>query len=389
MVAVGAVTEKPVVELAICLDTSGSMTGLIDAARARLWDIVNELALAKPTPTLRVALLTFGNNGHAAEDGWVKVDLGLTEDLDEVSRQLFSLTTNGGEEYVGRVLSAAQSRLAWSSASSGEAAPSLLQMAVVAGNESADQDRSISFRDACKALVSRGITVNSIYCGPEGDGLAAQWREVATLADGQFAAIDQSSGAMAVATPWDDELARLSAELNTTYLAFGQRGGWAASNQAEQDRNAADLSVAVAAQRGASKASGLYSCATWDLVDACAQPDFKLESVQREELPPAMREMSLEQQKAFIASTRDRREEIRKGVADLAQKRALFVSQAEKDASVVGRSTFGSAMLEAIRTHGRSKGLSWEAPSRSEAAPASKDAAEREKGPAQTGDDGC
>jgi hypothetical protein len=350
------------VELAICLDTSGSMTGLIDAARARLWDIVNELALATPTPTLRVALLTFGNNGHSVEDGWVRVDLGLTEDLDQVSRQLFALTTNGGEEYVGRVLSAAGSKLAWTSGGSSGAALPLLQMVVVAGNESADQDKVISFRDACKALVSRGVTVNSIYCGSPVDDLAPGWREVATLADGQFAAIDQSTGAMAVATPWDEGLARLSEELNATYVGFGQRGRSAASNQWEQDSNAAKLSTAVAAQRGASKASGIYNCATWDLVDACAQPDFKLESVKAEDLPVAMRGMSLEQRQAFVDGMRDRREGIRKGVEELARKRQLYVDEKAGESAVQGQASLGAAMLEAIRKLGVAKGLSWETP---------------------------
>ena len=34
------------IDLAICLDTSGSMTGLIESAKQRLWALVNDLALA-------------------------------------------------------------------------------------------------------------------------------------------------------------------------------------------------------------------------------------------------------------------------------------------------------------------------------------------------------
>lgn len=360
LVAVGAVAERPIVELAICLDTSGSMNGLIDAARARLWDIVNELALAQPTPTLRVALLTFGNNGHAPEAGWVKVDIGFTEDLDEVSKQLFALTTNGGEEYVGRVLAAAESQLTWTKPGESASSPSLLQIVVVAGNESADQDQQISFRDACKALVSRGITVNSIYCGSPGDQLAPDWREVATLADGHFAAIDQSHGALAIATPFDDELARLGAEINVTYLAYGPGGGSGAWNQTAQDSNAQALNSAVAAQRAQSKASALYDCGHWDLVDACGSPDFKLESVKDEDLPEAMRKMTPEERKAHIAALTAKREEFKKQIAELGAKRQLFVAEAQKEAAAEGKQTFGAAMLKAVREKGTAKGLKWE-----------------------------
>ncbi|MHC4652135.1 MAG: hypothetical protein ACYTES_14940 [Planctomycetota bacterium] len=52
-VPVQVIEEPRTVDLAICLDTSGSMSGLINAARQKLWAIVNELALAEPTPKLR------------------------------------------------------------------------------------------------------------------------------------------------------------------------------------------------------------------------------------------------------------------------------------------------------------------------------------------------
>ena len=132
----GAGEKEPrrTVDLVICLDTSGSMKGLIDSARRKIWAIVNDLALAKPTPRLRVALLTFGNHGNDAAAGWVRVESGLTEDLDLISQKLFVLTTNGGEEYVGRVLQTGLEKIQW------QEDANALKLMVVAGNESADQD---------------------------------------------------------------------------------------------------------------------------------------------------------------------------------------------------------------------------------------------------------
>lgn len=364
VVATGAVSGQPVVDLAICLDTSGSMEGLLDAARARLWDIVNDLALAKPTPRLRVALLTFGNNGHDKDAGWVKVDIDFTEDLDEVSRQLFALTTNGGEEYVGRVLDVAAKGIAWSanegSPDGGAAARPLLQVVVVAGNESADQDQQVSFRDACRTLIGRGIVVNSIYCGNPADELAPVWREVATLSDGQFAAIDQSMGAIAVSTPFDEELAKLSSELNGTYLPYGSAGAESQSRQWLQDSNAASLNDATAAQRCVSKAGALYDNRRWDLVDACEAADFKLESIKVEELPEAMRTMTPAERAAYVAGYKARREALKKSVAELGARRQGFVEEKQKEAAAEGKSSFGAAMLEAIRSKGTAKGLSWD-----------------------------
>ena len=138
-----AVASDHVIELAICLDTSGSMDGLINSARQKLWTIVNDLAKAEPTPTLRVALLSYGNDGHNEENGWVKVETPFTEDLDTVSQMLFGLTTNGGTELVGRVVQTSLEELDWYPSTGA------LRMIFVAGNESANQDEKVAVRTIC------------------------------------------------------------------------------------------------------------------------------------------------------------------------------------------------------------------------------------------------
>ena len=166
----GTVAKKPtqpVVDLAICLDTSGSMDGLIDSARQKIWSIVNDLALAKPSPRLRVALLSFGNQGNEAEAGWVRVESDLTEDLDLISARLFALKTNGGTELVGRVIQKSLLSLSWDKGQG-------LKLIVVAGNESADQDKEVPFRAVCKQAITSGVMINSIYCTRNEDASIAR-----------------------------------------------------------------------------------------------------------------------------------------------------------------------------------------------------------------------
>lgn len=345
--------KERVVEVAICLDTSGSMQGLIDAARRKLWAIVNDLALAKPTPRFRVALLTFGNDGHAAEDGWVRLDADLTEDLDKISEQLFALTTNGGTEFVGRVVDAATRRLSWNPS------PDALKLLFVAGNESADQDREVPFRDACKRAIEKGIQVNAIYCGPEAGPDAAAWREVAALADGQFMAIDHDNGAVAIASPFDAQIAALSTALNATYLPLGAKGRAAWSNQERQDCNAGGAGAPVAADRGAAKASRLYRC-DWDLVDACKDAAFKLEEVKAEDLPEVLRGLSLEDLRKRIEGAGAERAGIQKQIQELNAKRRAFVEAEARKLAGEGRNAFDEAVRKAIREQARKKGLEFE-----------------------------
>jgi von Willebrand factor type A domain-containing protein len=340
------------VDLAICLDTSGSMDGLIDAARQKIWSIVNDLALAKPAPKLHVALLTYGNDGHPAELGWVRVDSPFTDDLDRISQQLFALTTNGGTEYVARVLQTAAG-LDWSRD------PQALKLAIVAGNESAEQDPKVDFRTVCRQLVERGILVDSIYCGNPSDEIAPAWREVARCADGQFAAIDQQNGTVTVATPFDAELATLSTSINETYLWVGKEGAAACENQKAQDSNAAGANAGAAACRALTKGGCAY-VARNDLVDAVKTGRLKLEDVKKEELPEKMREMTLEQKQKCLDEAAGKRAEIAKKIQSLGQKREGYVQEELKRQRKDNQHSFDRAVRDAVRRQAEAKGFTFE-----------------------------
>ncbi|MFO0783604.1 MAG: vWA domain-containing protein [Phycisphaerales bacterium] len=343
--------QKPVqnIDLAICLDTSGSMQGLIDSARARIWDVVSDLARATPAPKLRVALLTYGNDGYNAENGWTKVDIDLSDDLDNVSKQLFALTTNGGTELVARAVDRATRELTWTQGDT-------LKIILVAGNESADQDQTIHYQDASKRAIEKGILVNSIYCGNSSDELVAAWKEVARLADGRSACIDQTSAQVNVDTPYDQEILAANATLNTTYLPYGAQGAEGCGNQTVQDTNARNMSGATLTGRAVAKCSSNYWNAHWDLVDACKDPAFKLEEMEAKDLPESMRTLKKEERRAFVAERGKQREEIQSKIKELDVKRAQFIANALA-ARPAGPDSFDRALRDAIRAQATARGL--------------------------------
>lgn len=348
-----AVNEH-VVELAICLDTSGSMDGLINSARQKLWTIVNDLARAEPTPTLRVALLSFGNDGNNAENGWVKVETPFTEDLDTVSQKLFALTTNGGTELVGRVVQTSLQELDWTSSDGA------LRMIFVAGNESADQDDQVAARTICKEATERGIDVSSIYCvfGDDDSEVLPGWRELGRLGNGEFAMIDQDNGSVVIATPYDQTLIRLSAELNETYIPFGDAGEAGCSNQAAQDANAAQLNSANAASRAATKAGKLYSCG-WDLVDAIRNGDVDLAKVDAKDLPEDMRQLTYAQRVARVEAMQQRRTEIQGQINELDPRRQALLDMELARQATTNIGSFDLAIRSAIRTRAEALGFAF------------------------------
>jgi hypothetical protein len=347
-----AARAQPAVDLAICLDTSGSMQGLIDAARAKLWAVVNDLALARPHPRLRVALLTYGNDGHPAENGWVRLDVPFTTDLDLVSQHLFSLTTNGGTELVGRVIRRATDELAWSPE------PRALRLMIVAGNEAADQDQTVRFQDACARSIARGIMVDAIYCGGADDEIAADWRTVARLADGQFAAIDHQNGTLAIASPFDARLGELSAALNATYIPYGAAGDAGRANQSTQDQNAGKLSSDAVAARAVCKSTGNYRCG-WDLVDGSRSGEIKLDAVKADDLPVELRKLPLAELQKHVDATWTQRSALQKQVAELGMQRQAFVDVELSKSALDPSKSFDVVLRGAIRTQARAKGFSF------------------------------
>ncbi len=347
-------TQKRPVDLVICLDTSGSMQGLIESAKQKLWGIVNDLALAEPTPELRVALLTYGNDGHNPENGWVNIESGLTEDLDLISQKLFALTTNGGTELVARVIHNSLTKLAW------HPSADALKLIVVAGNESADQDREMPFREVCKQTISQGIMINSIYCHYNSDDPTVElgWREVAKLADGQYAAIDHDNGTVVIATPFDDQLADLSTATNATYIPIGTNGQRAWANQTAQDANAASLNSAAAASRAQTKGSAIYVC-SWDLVDAFNLKNLKIEDVKKEDLPENMQEMTVQERTAYVNEMSQKRAGIRKQINELNDKRLAFITEEMKKQNLDDSKSFDNAIRKAVREQAAAKGFTF------------------------------
>ncbi len=308
----GNAAQPRQIDVVIALDVSGSMDGLIESAKQRLWDIVNELGRAQPQPELRLAILSYGNPEYGAQSGFVRIDLPFTSDLDAVSKTLFEFTTSGGDEYVARVVQTAVNDLSWSSE------PDAMRVIFVAGNEGAHQDPQLSILQATAAAAGNGITVNTIYCGSESDGDAPGWRQVATSTNGIFASINQDAAAVAnISTPMDQELADLNKELNDTYVAFGQEGAASRENQIEQDNIVADMSAPAMASRAASKASPLYKSESWDLVDA-VQSGKALEEVAISDLPDEMQEMETEQRAAYVEQKTKQRVEVQGRIQALA-----------------------------------------------------------------------
>ena len=309
--AADPVAGRPV-DLVLCIDTSNSMDGLIESAKLKLWDVVNELAKVKPTPILRVALYNYGNDNFTAESGWVKQELELTTDLDAVYAKLNGLKTRGGTELVARVTRQAIKDLKWSDDAKA------LKLVFVCGNESASQDKQYTLAEVAKQAKDKGVYVNTIYCGPANNPEAAEWKEFAVLGGGRYGNIDQNKSAaqQVVATPHDKDLAELSGKLNRTYVFYGKDRAALAENQKAQDDNAAKAGAGVAAARGQTKAEALYRN-DFDLLDRMkGDKAFDVKKLADAELPDELKKLKPEEREGYLKKKGEERDAVQKQIQE-------------------------------------------------------------------------
>lgn len=346
-----AAQETRPVDVVVVLDTSGSMENLLDATRARLWDVVNELGRMEPTPELRVGLISFGTEKATEEQGFIIRHIDLTDELDHAYAELMELTIGGGEEYVGRALNEAVDDMSWSRDRDA------LRVVFVAGNEPADQGDE-DFRVAAGVARDRDIIVNALYAGNREQGVVEKWHEVAKTGEGNFSAIDPAVSTIQIATPQDELLLRLNGSLNTTYVPYGEKGAAGLANQIAQDSNASRLGVQSCSSRIVAKGGALYNNASWDLVDKSLEEGFDWAMLSSSDLPEELRAMSDEERSGFIDAKRVERERIQRKIQEASAAREAFVQQARAERLL--DPGLGEAMRHVIREQAAAKGFACE-----------------------------
>ncbi|CAM3530703.1 vWA domain-containing protein [Zobellia roscoffensis] len=349
--------EKPknnTVKIALLLDTSNSMDGLINQAKSQLWDIVNKFTYAKcgneERPELQIALYQYGNDNLSSREGYIQQVLNFSGDLDDISEKLFSLTTNGGEEFCGEVIHTSLKQLNWGDN------PDNLKMIFIAGNEPFTQGK-LNYKDAVTNAKEKDIVVNTIFCGNYEQGINSDWKNGATLTGGEYIAIDHNRKVVHIDTPYDDVIIQLNSKLNQTYVSYGALGSAKMEQQRTQDSNAYELEEVVAVKRAVSKSSRLYNNKKWDLVDASDDATFDIAMIEKDELPKELKGKTKAEMESYIQEKKSDRSKIQNEIQALNAKREQFIAEKQKDGE---KGELENAMLEAIKKQATKKDYKWE-----------------------------
>jgi hypothetical protein len=332
---------KTKIQLAILLDSSNSMDGLIDQTRTQIWSIVNSLAKVTKdgeTPELQVALYHYGNDGLPAQEGHLRQLTGFTTELDLVSEKLFSIKTNGGQEYVGWTLRSAMQELNWSKSKED------FRVVFVAGNEPFDQG-PVAWKDSINLALKADVFVNTIFCGDSEDSDRQLWSTGALLAKGSNFSINQNQQVAVISSPYDQQIVEWNTKLNATYIPYGRQGIVGQQRQAREDQN----SSANIAARSNSKITPYYKNSSWDLVDAIEDKVVKLEDVANKDLPTEMRSMTLAEKRQYIKAKKAERKVIQSKIESLSKQRDAYVADQRRLAPPKDK-TLDTVIIQSLRT---------------------------------------
>lgn len=338
-------------EMVFVLDTTGSMGGLLDGAKQKVWGIVNDVLQKSSHPNVRVGLVAYRDNG----DSYVTRITPVTQDLDKVYSDLMDLEAGGGGDHpenVRRALAEAVTKAGWSKAGKG-----LAQIIFLVGDAPPhDYSNETDVLASAAEAVSKNMIVNTIQCGSNGDTQRV-WQAIANRGQGKYFAIAQDGGVDVIETPYDERLAELGGTIGKTYLPYGapeaQRVN-AGSLAAAESKVANTASNSARAERSLNKSLN-KDAYQGDLIQDIENGKTKLEAVNENELPPQLRAMSSTARKGEIERRLADRKKVRQEILELSKKRDAFVRERRaKDGKTSG---FDSAVSTALGEQLVKKGI--------------------------------
>jgi Mg-chelatase subunit ChlD len=363
------VIEKPIVEkpsdggktleMVFVLDTTGSMGGLIDGAKQRIWGIINEVMQTPSHPSVRVGLVAYRDHG----DQYVTQILPVTNDLDKVYTTLMDFRADGGgdgPEDVRQGLSDGVMKAGWSKPSADTAQVVFLIGDAPPHDDYAQEPDTLT---TTASAVKSGMTVNTIQCGAD-DSTREVWQTIARRGEGRFFAIAQDGGVATVTTPYDARLSELGNKLGSTYLAYGGGAGEAGRDYREvaAKRQADSETKVMGAAPAAAQADRAYNKAlnkdayVGDLLQSIENGSVKLEEVKTEDLPDELQKLTPAERQKEVERRMAERKKMRDEIVSLSKQRDEYIT-AERKKSTGGQSGFDSAVASALKEQMARKGI--------------------------------
>ena len=345
--------SKPRIEVCFVLDTTGSMGGLIEGAKQKIWSIANEMISAQPTPELKLGLIGYRDRG----DEYVVKSFSLTDDIDAIYGHLREFQAGGGgdaPESVNEALAEAIHKMPWSSDSK------VLKIIFLVGDAPPHMDypNGPKYPDLCREAAKKDLIINTIQCGEMAETKPI-WQEIAKLSEGSYVGISQSGNVAVISTPMDKELSRLNERIGVTLIPYGD-----SKLQAEVHAKyavAASAPVSAMADRlSYNSKTGKAVQGRGELVDALNDKTLKLDEIDQKQLPAELQKLDRSELQKRIAKARDERADLQKQIVEVSKKREAYIQSENKRLAAEGKGdAFDQKVTETLHAQAAKKGISY------------------------------
>lgn len=348
-------TQISEIEVVFVLDTTGSMSGMIQAAKEKIWSIATTLAAAESAPQIRIGLVAFRDRS----DDYVTRVVDLSSDLDNVFAQLMQFQANGGgdtPESVNKALHDAIHQISWSNNRNA------YQVVFLVGDAPAhtDYQNDVPFHETLAVAQQRGILVNTIQCGEERK-TRQQWQQIASLGGGEYLSVAQNGGAIASATPFDSKLAELAHNLESTRLYYGDADK---RKKLEAKRKTSDELYSSAPKAALAQRAKFHTTVSGEtnllgeseLLNDIEQGKVRLEDVDKDHLPAEISTLPEIEQAEFVQSQIALRQQLEEEITAVAEQRRAYLKEKVADADDAAAS-LDYQVFDTLKKQAETKGL--------------------------------
>ena len=355
---------RPKIEVCFVLDTTGSMGGLIQGAKDKIWSIANELVNTEPTPEIKFSLIGYRDR----TDDYVTKVTDLTDDLDAIHTTLMAFAADGGgdsPESVNQALNESVSKISWTEGRQ------VLKIIFLVGDAPPHMDYKgeKQYPEICHLAVKNDLIINAIQCGRDAK-TASIWQEIARKSEGSFAAIQQNGGTVAIATPFDAEISKYNHVINSTVVGYGTpaqqievarkvTSNEKSSFEAQADRIAFMSKSARIAGGGLGGGGGRAIGGENDLVELLINDKLAMDEIEVDQLPPDLKKLSEKEQQVELQKRIDLRKENRKKVDELIRNRSDYIANQNKNMEKKDRDSFDAKVKAMIRKQAATRGIEY------------------------------
>jgi Mg-chelatase subunit ChlD len=345
--------SKPRIEVCFVLDTTGSMGGLIEGAKQKIWSIANEMISAQPTPELKLGLIGYRDRG----DEYVLKSFSLTDDIDAIYGHLREFQAGGGgdaPESVNEALAEAIHKMPWSSDNK------VLKIIFLVGDAPPHMDypNGPKYPDLCREAAKKDLIINTIQCGEMAETKPI-WQEIAKLSEGSYVGISQSGNVAVISTPMDKELSRLNERIGATLIPYGDSKRQAEVHAKYAAAKSAPVS-AMADRLSYNSKTGKAMQGRGELVDALNDKTLKLDEIDQKQLPTELQKLDRDELQKRIAKTRDERADLQKQIVEVSKKREAYIQSENKRLAAEGKGdAFDQKVTETLHAQAAKKGINY------------------------------